>query len=339
MHLPVVAGEDQPRPVVAAVGVGDPVRLVEHQEVAAHGRLLHGAADDRGVGVDLLLAGGEADGAGRELRGQPRVGLVGQLAQRRGVDAAAVLGQRDEGVVGLAGVGRPEVEDDLLGAGGAHGELGLGAVHPALLGELSMRAAARSSSRVAGSRASLARGGGRGTAGETLTGEEQAFGRRKSGRVDASGFRGPYGRQPDRAEHARRARDPGLSAAGCRRTRARGARRRGQRRGFGRRRARGTRSAEAAGGGGRVRAVSSAVGQPQVDDVVEHPLVGGGGAEGGVHQPPASGWPRTPPTSAAGAGRAAAAARAGTPRRRRRRGPRPRRPARRRGRRRRCPRR
>ena len=65
MHLAVLAGQHQPGPVVAAVGVGDPVRLVEHQEVAAHRRLLHGAADDRGVRVDLLLAGGEADGAGR----------------------------------------------------------------------------------------------------------------------------------------------------------------------------------------------------------------------------------------------------------------------------------
>ena len=121
---------------MAAVGVGDPVRLVEHQQVAAHRRLLDRAAHDRGVGVDLLLAGGEADGAGRQLGRQPGVGLVRELAQRRGVDPAAVLLQREEGVVGLAGVGRAEVEDDVLGARRADGELGLGAVHPALLGEL-----------------------------------------------------------------------------------------------------------------------------------------------------------------------------------------------------------
>ena len=85
--------------------------------------------------VDLLLAGGEADGARRELRGEALVGLVRQLAQRRGVDPAAVLGQRQQRLVGLAGVGRPEVEDDLLGADGADRELRLGALHPALLGE------------------------------------------------------------------------------------------------------------------------------------------------------------------------------------------------------------
>ena len=120
---------------MAAVGVGDPVRLVEDQEIAAHRRLLDRAAHDRGVGVDLLLAGRESDGAGRQLGGQPGVGLVRELAQRRGVDAAAVLLQREEGVVGLARVGRAEVEDDVLGARRAHGELGLGAVDPALLGE------------------------------------------------------------------------------------------------------------------------------------------------------------------------------------------------------------
>jgi hypothetical protein len=136
VHLAVLAGEQQSGPVVAAVGVGDPVRLVEHQHLAAVRGLLHRAADDRREGVDLLLAGREADGALRQLGGQLGVGLVGQLAQRGGVYPRAGGGQRLQRLVGLAGVRRAEVEDDVLGPGRADGELGGGAVHPDLLGAL-----------------------------------------------------------------------------------------------------------------------------------------------------------------------------------------------------------
>ena len=132
----VLAGEQQPRPVVAAVGVGDPVRLVEDEHLAARRGLLDGAADDGREGVDLLLAGGQADGALGQQGGELRVGLVRQLAQRRGVDAGAGGGQGLQRLVGLAGVGGAEVEDDVLGPGGAGRQRGLGALDPALLRQL-----------------------------------------------------------------------------------------------------------------------------------------------------------------------------------------------------------
>ena len=142
---------------------------------------------------------------GGSCGGQPGVGLVGELAQRRGVDAAAVLLQREERVVGLAGVGRAEVEDDVLGPRRADGQLGLGAVHPALLGELldaGRRAVVVAGRGARGRRVRVRLRRRSGYCGGTVTGENRAFGRRKSGRVRSSAgdasCRGPYGGQQRR---------------------------------------------------------------------------------------------------------------------------------------------
>ncbi|SES81691.1 hypothetical protein SAMN04488546_0626 [Geodermatophilus poikilotrophus] len=118
--LAVLAGEQQTRPGVPAVGVGDPVRLVEDEQPAARRRLLDGAAEDRRHRLDLLLAGGQADGARWQLCRQPGVRLVGQLPQRSRVGAGTGLGEGGQRVVGLAGVRGAEVEHDPLRRGAAH---------------------------------------------------------------------------------------------------------------------------------------------------------------------------------------------------------------------------
>ena len=110
----VVAREQQPRPGGAALGIVGPLHLVEHEHLARARRHLDGAADDRRVLVDPLLAGDEADGVLAELGGEPAVRLLGEHPQRAGVDAAAALLEDLERVVGLARVRRPEVRDDGL---------------------------------------------------------------------------------------------------------------------------------------------------------------------------------------------------------------------------------
>ena len=110
----VLAAEHEPRPRGAALLVLGPLHLVEHERLAAQRRHLGGAADDRRVGVDALLAGDEADAVLAELRREPAVRLLREHAQRRRVDAAAVLDEEPQRVVRLAGVRRPEMGDDRL---------------------------------------------------------------------------------------------------------------------------------------------------------------------------------------------------------------------------------
>ena len=126
--VPVLAAEHQPRPRRAALLVLGPLHLVEHERLAVHRRHLGGAADDRRVGVDALLAGDEADAVLAELGGEPAVRLLREHPQRRRVDAAAVLDEEAQRVVRLAGVRRAEVRDHRLRLGRplrqADGQLG-----------------------------------------------------------------------------------------------------------------------------------------------------------------------------------------------------------------------
>ena len=85
----VLAGEQQPRPGGAALGVVRPLHLVEHEHLARARRHLDRAADDRRVVVDPLLAGDEADALLAELGREPAVRLLREHPQRRRVDAAA----------------------------------------------------------------------------------------------------------------------------------------------------------------------------------------------------------------------------------------------------------
>ena len=111
----VVAGEQEPRPGRAALGVVRPLHLVEHEHLARARRHLDRAADDRRRVVDALLARDEPDGVLPELGREPAVRLLREHPQRPGVDAAAALLEDLERVVGLARVRRAEVGDDRLG--------------------------------------------------------------------------------------------------------------------------------------------------------------------------------------------------------------------------------
>ena len=115
----VLAGEEEPRPRRAALLVLRPLDLVEHEHLAAQRRHLGGAADDRRVLVDPLLAGDEADALGAELRDELAMRLLRQHPQRRREDPAPGLGEELERRVRLAGVRRAEVGDHGLGLGGA----------------------------------------------------------------------------------------------------------------------------------------------------------------------------------------------------------------------------
>ena len=112
--VPVLAREQQARPGGSALGVVRPLHLVEHEHLAAQRRHLGGAADDRRVLVDALLAGHEADALLAELRGQAPVRLLREHPQRRREDAAPGLGQELERRVRLARVRRADVRDDRL---------------------------------------------------------------------------------------------------------------------------------------------------------------------------------------------------------------------------------
>jgi len=118
--VPVFPAEHQSRPCGAAFLVLGPLHLVQHERLAVHRRHLRRAADDRRVRVDALLAGDEADALLPQL--------LGEHAQRRGVDAAAVRDEEAERVVRLPRVRRPEMRDDGLRLGRplrqADGQLG-----------------------------------------------------------------------------------------------------------------------------------------------------------------------------------------------------------------------
>ena len=113
----VLAAEHEPRPRRAALLVLGPLHLVEHERLAAQRRHLGGAADDRRVRVDALLAGDEADARVAELGREPAVRLLREHPQRRRVDAAAVLDEEAERVVRLARVRRAEMRDHRLRLG------------------------------------------------------------------------------------------------------------------------------------------------------------------------------------------------------------------------------
>ncbi len=124
----VLAAEQEPGPRGAALFVLRPLHLVEDERLAARRGHLGRAAHDRRVGIDALLTGHEADPLLADLGRQPPVCLLREHAQRRRVDAVAVLDEEAERVVRLAGVGRPEVGDHGLGLdtplGQPHGQLG-----------------------------------------------------------------------------------------------------------------------------------------------------------------------------------------------------------------------
>ena len=118
----IIAAEHQPRPRRPALVVLRPLHLVEHQRLAAHRRHLRGAADDRRVRVDALLAGDDADALLADLGREAAVRLLREHAQRRRVHAAAGLDEEAQRVVRLARVRRPQVRDDGLRLGRAVGE-------------------------------------------------------------------------------------------------------------------------------------------------------------------------------------------------------------------------
>ena len=113
--VPVLAGEQEPRPRRAALGVVGPLHLVEYEHVAGLRCHLDGRADDRCSRVDALLARDEADALVAERGGEPAMGLLRQHAQRPCVDAASLLGEERERMVRLPRVRGAEVRDDRLG--------------------------------------------------------------------------------------------------------------------------------------------------------------------------------------------------------------------------------
>ena len=92
-----IEADDRLLPHVAALGVVEVVALVHHDDVGGRRVLLGddpvpqdlGDHDlDRRLGVDLVVAGGEADVLVAEVVAQLAVLLLGERAQRRGVDRA-----------------------------------------------------------------------------------------------------------------------------------------------------------------------------------------------------------------------------------------------------------
>ena len=139
--MPVLAAEHQARPRGAAFLVLGPLHLVEHERLAVHRRHLRGAADDRRVLVDALLAGDEADAFVAELGREPAVRLLREHAQRRRVHAAAGLDEESQRVVRLPRVRRPEVRDDGSPARSCGAAGGRSARRPACAGAAGARTA------------------------------------------------------------------------------------------------------------------------------------------------------------------------------------------------------
>ena len=110
----VLASEEEPCPRRAALVVVGPLHLVEDEHLAARGRHLHGAADDRRAFVDALLARDEPDALLAQLAGKAPVGLLRQHPQRARVHASYLLLEERERMVGLAGVRGAEMGDDRL---------------------------------------------------------------------------------------------------------------------------------------------------------------------------------------------------------------------------------
>ena len=78
--MPVLAAEQEPRPRRAALLVLSPLHLVEHERLARERGHLGGAADDRRVGIDALLAGDETDPPLAELCREAPVRLLREHA-------------------------------------------------------------------------------------------------------------------------------------------------------------------------------------------------------------------------------------------------------------------
>ena len=117
--LAVLAGEQQPRPRRAALGVVGPLHLVEDEELPVLRRHLDRRADHRRALVDPLLAGDEPDVLGADPLAEPAVRLLGEHPQRACVDTGALLGELPQRGVRLPRVRRAEVRDDALGSDAA----------------------------------------------------------------------------------------------------------------------------------------------------------------------------------------------------------------------------
>ena len=113
--LAVLAGEQEPRPGRAALGVVGPLHLVENEQLAGERRHLHGRADDRGSLVDALLAGHQTDALGADPLAEAAVRLLRKHPERTRIDAGPLVRELAQRRVRLARVRRPEVRDDALG--------------------------------------------------------------------------------------------------------------------------------------------------------------------------------------------------------------------------------
>ena len=110
----VLAGEEQLRPGRPPLLVVRPLDLVQDEHLAGAGGHLDGAAENRRLLVDPLLAGDQADPLLPEPRAEAAVRLLREHAERPGVDPSPPVGEELERVVGLARVRRPEMRDDRL---------------------------------------------------------------------------------------------------------------------------------------------------------------------------------------------------------------------------------
>ena len=102
-----------------ALEIGGDLDFVDGDErgvdLARHG--LDRAHPEARVGrLDFLLAGDEGDLVGPDTLDHPAIDLAGEEAQRQSDDAGGVREHALDGVVGLAGVGRPQNGRDTPGA-------------------------------------------------------------------------------------------------------------------------------------------------------------------------------------------------------------------------------
>ena len=118
----VLTAEHEARPRRPALLVLRPLDFVQDERLPAQRSHLGGAAEDRRVLVDPLLARHEPDLPLPQLRAQPAVRLLREHPQRRRVYAASRLDEEAERVVRLAGVRRAEVRDHRLWLDGSLGE-------------------------------------------------------------------------------------------------------------------------------------------------------------------------------------------------------------------------
>ena len=86
----VCGSDEEVRPILPAVGIDHPVRLVEYDAGSLHRCHLDGAAADARLLVDLLLARHEPDHVLAVALGELQVDLVGEHAERAGVNVEPV---------------------------------------------------------------------------------------------------------------------------------------------------------------------------------------------------------------------------------------------------------